>query len=202
MPTGYTAKLCDGEQGFEEFALECARAFGATITMRDEPSDKEIPEFEPNTHSAEALKIAIKRKSEILSMTDDQCHEMAIAGYEKERDNCEKYRQDCEEKKQRLEAMMVQVESWESPSPDHKEYREFMLDQLRKTIDFDADPKYYKERLSELKIQSGNEWQKKALEKIDWNIDYHTKENNREITRVNGRNKWVRQLRESLADKE
>jgi hypothetical protein len=49
MPTGYTAPIADG-MTFEQFALGCARAFGALVTMRDEPSDAPIPErLEPDT---------------------------------------------------------------------------------------------------------------------------------------------------------
>ena len=35
MPTGYTAAVCSGEiTEIKDFALSCARAFGALITMR------------------------------------------------------------------------------------------------------------------------------------------------------------------------
>jgi len=39
MPTGYTAKLCEGEQSFGEFALGCARAFGACVMQREDSMD-------------------------------------------------------------------------------------------------------------------------------------------------------------------
>lgn len=41
MPTGYTDAIKDGIS-FNQFILSCARAFGALITMRDEPSS--VPE--------------------------------------------------------------------------------------------------------------------------------------------------------------
>lgn len=49
MPTGYTASVADGTTTtLRAFALQCARAFGATVTMRDDPMSAEIPErFEP-----------------------------------------------------------------------------------------------------------------------------------------------------------
>ena len=37
MPTGYTDKIKDGIT-FKEYAMGCARAFGALITMRDNPA--------------------------------------------------------------------------------------------------------------------------------------------------------------------
>jgi len=44
MPTGYTAEIYEGEKEvtFEKFALTCARAFGACITIRDEPMSASI----------------------------------------------------------------------------------------------------------------------------------------------------------------
>ena len=43
MPTGYTAGILEGET-FEQYALQCAKAFGALVMMRDEPSDAPIPD--------------------------------------------------------------------------------------------------------------------------------------------------------------
>lgn len=51
MPTGYTAAVCDGKiTEFPAFALQCARAFGALITMRDDAMNAPIPEeIKPDT---------------------------------------------------------------------------------------------------------------------------------------------------------
>ena len=51
MPTGYTAYVQDGViTEFADFAMKCARAFGALIDMRDESLDAEIRvQREPNT---------------------------------------------------------------------------------------------------------------------------------------------------------
>ena len=35
MPSGYTSRSCEGEQPFEKFVLQCARAFGACVMQRD-----------------------------------------------------------------------------------------------------------------------------------------------------------------------
>ena len=43
MPTGYTADIQDGKiTTLREYALSCARAFGALIMMRDDPHDAPI----------------------------------------------------------------------------------------------------------------------------------------------------------------
>ena len=46
MPTGYTSGVATGEiKDFKTYALQCARAFGACIMLRDEPMSDEIPKF-------------------------------------------------------------------------------------------------------------------------------------------------------------
>ena len=46
MPSGYTEGVASGKvTEFKEYALLCARAFGACISLRDEPLSLEIPEF-------------------------------------------------------------------------------------------------------------------------------------------------------------
>jgi hypothetical protein len=59
MPTGYTADIKNGIS-FKTFAMNCARAFGACVTLRDEPGggDK-IPEaFEASTYHAQQVEKA------------------------------------------------------------------------------------------------------------------------------------------------
>ena len=44
MPTGYTVALYEGKDvTFEDFVMGCSRAFGALISLRDEPNAP-IPE--------------------------------------------------------------------------------------------------------------------------------------------------------------
>ncbi len=55
MPTGYTADIAKGIT-FQQYAWSCARAFGALVMMRDEPSDAPIPEaFTPSDYHVKAL---------------------------------------------------------------------------------------------------------------------------------------------------
>ncbi len=59
MPTGYTAAVQNGTvTRFADFAMNCARAFGALVELRDE-MDAPIPDtFKPSTHHSESLKKA------------------------------------------------------------------------------------------------------------------------------------------------
>lgn len=57
MPTGYTAGVKDGTvTDFKAFVMQCARAFGALIDMRDDPSDVPIPKsFAPSSYGKNIL---------------------------------------------------------------------------------------------------------------------------------------------------
>ena len=47
MPTGYTTDIYNGKDvSFRDFALTCARQFGACIMQRDDPAD-EKPKIMP-----------------------------------------------------------------------------------------------------------------------------------------------------------
>lgn len=74
MPTGYTQDLADGKDvTFEQFAMKCARAFGALIEMRDEPMDAEIPKkFTTPPYYSERLERARARVTEVNSWTQQQ----------------------------------------------------------------------------------------------------------------------------------
>lgn len=43
MPTAYTADIAKGIT-FKQYAMNCARAFGALIDLRDKPANCEIPD--------------------------------------------------------------------------------------------------------------------------------------------------------------
>lgn len=73
MPTGYTADLMEKGMEFKPFVLQCARAFGALITMRDDSLDAPIPEkFEPDDYHIKKLAEAIQEQKRLQSMTDDE----------------------------------------------------------------------------------------------------------------------------------
>ena len=71
MPTGYTAEVQKGIS-FDKYALNCARAFGALVSMRDEPSDKEIPEkLEPSDYHFKAKATAENNLSTLNSLSNE-----------------------------------------------------------------------------------------------------------------------------------
>jgi hypothetical protein len=195
MPTGYTSPIYEGqEMSGEEFILRCARAFGATIMMRDEPLDKPIPEFEPSDYHIKQLNRAKSNMEKYKAMTFDELSKEVEEVYKANVDNYNKTLNDKHELFIRLNNTLREVEAWNPPTEEHKELKSYAIDQLKQTIEYDCSTKY----LSEPVKLDPIEWFNEKIERCKKDIEYHTKEWNEEVKRTNNRNKWVKQLRDSL----
>jgi len=193
MPTGYTAPIKDGIS-FRDYALNCARAFGALVTMRDEPSDAPIPEkFEPSNWHAEQLQIASDRLAQLRLMSPAECEAAAVADYNAAMEERAKRMRENDELRAKYEAMLAQVVAWQAPTRDHVEYKAFMEKQLRESIDWDC------QLLGDVPEQStGAQWLELQISKSEWAVNYHTQHDADERKRVDGRNAWIKALRDSL----
>lgn len=199
MPTGYTADVQDGTvTEFSEFAMQCARAFGALITMRDEPSDAPIPqEFAPSNYNAERLVEAQRDLARLEAMTESEqkaAADAANAAAFKSWDDRESTKA---EQRARYEAMIQKVEAWEPPTADHNELKRFMLRQLRESIEFDCGPPY----APRPGLVNAKDWYAGALARANRDIAYHAEQQAEETERARKRTKWVSDLRASLAPK-
>jgi hypothetical protein len=196
MPTGYTAAVADGGiTEFRDFALDCARAFGACVTLRDEPHDAPIPdEFQPSTdYHDKAIRQAKHELELVLAMSDEECEEAARVEYVAAVETHRERGQELEDRRLRYKRMLEKAEAWKSPSDDHDGLKDFMVSQLRKSIDFDCTHHgKFPER------ETGAEWRSRKLAKANRDIEYHEDERQKEIDRVSSRNNWLKQLRQSL----
>lgn len=195
MPTGYTDSVKDGIS-FEQFALGCAKAFGACISMRDLPSSAPIPrKFEASCYHSDQLTEARRQLAFYEAMSPVDAAELSAA----EHREAEIYRkQRLQENLNQLEcygAMLEQVRTWTAPSEEHKGLKEFMIKQLEESIARDDSTKYLSEPTPLLSVADWLESKKAAAIK---DIEYHKQHDADEIKRTAERNLWVRQLRESL----
>lgn len=197
MPTGYTHGVQEGTiTTLREFALKCARAFGANVMMRDEPSEAPIREYTPDPWHAEEVKKAKQRLAEIERMTLDQCRDEADKEYEAGMVRLREYQVRREAERRRYESMLTQVECWTPPTDDHREFKTFMLDQLRQSIDFDCDD--ISERLTPKRV-NGATWRAENMHKALRDVEYHQHEHEKEVERTAQRNAWNRALLESVS---
>ncbi len=199
LPTGYTADVQSGRiTEFEDFVWSCARAFGALVTMRDDPADATIPEnFAPSPFHTERLAEARDRLSRLKAMSEAEVAAEAAAALTEAEDTAERVSANRAEQRRRYEAMLNRALLWSPPTPDHLELRDFMIRQLRESIEFDCS----KSSLEEVDPSNFTpaQWLADQMAKAHWEIAYHTKEAADEQRRTDERNNWIAELRRSLA---
>lgn len=199
MPTGYTADVQDGKIiTLEQFAWQCARAFGALIEMRDDPQGAVIPErFKPDTryHDAEIANAEgeIGRLEAMTEADADLAVSAVYASAVKARDE---YAAEKKLRRERYETMLGKVRRWRTDK-EIASLRDFMIEQLESSIRFDCSDHIYPAAPDML---SGAEWRKRSLSEARRSLARHKAEREKEIERVAGRNAWLAQLRADLAD--
>lgn len=194
MPTGYTANIKDGIT-FEQYALQCARAFGALVDMRDEPSDAEIPNsFEPDDYNAKRLEEAKKRLHFFRTLSSEECEAMAKQEHQEELARQIKRLEENKALMASYHAMLEQAKAWTPPSSDHVNLKEFMVSQIEESIRFDDRSEY----CEPLPRQSGEQWLADQIKAAEWSVSYHEKAHKEEVDRCKKRSEWVKALRTSL----
>jgi hypothetical protein len=195
MPTGYTDKIKD-DITFEEFAMGCARATGACITMKDDSSGEEVPQkFEPSVYHLEEMHRYQEKLNELNNLTPEEAEERAVAEHEKSFADSVNYQSNREQLKLKYDTMLEKVNAWRPPTDEHTGLKDFMIQQITDSTKFDC-ASYYGSEVPQL--ISGPEWLADRIDSIADSIDYHAKQHTGEIKRVAVRNLWLSQLRGSL----
>lgn len=196
MPTGYTADIKDGIS-FKTYATNCARAFGACVTLRDEPGGGEnIPEeFAPSDYHSKAAQKARDDLAALLAMTPEQRERRAAKAWDDaETGRLMRLEEKCKQR-EAYEAMLAKVNAWTPPTPEHAGLHEFMRTQIEQSIDFDCGGEYGKTPTPRL---SGEQWATQEAVRLNRDIAYHEKEHVGEVARAASRTAWVRALRAAL----
>lgn len=196
MPTGYTTGVADGTiTDFTEYALQCARAFGACITLRDESISSDIPHFEVNNYYKIKLSEARRDLATFLAMDESQQQKLYMEEYKNNIEVANKGIAEKQNQLQRYEKMLEMAKQFLPPSQDHINYANFLIDQLEESIKWDCDTSYYEKLKEPIEFEV---WQSKKIKDLNWNIQYNEKSHKEEIERIESRNRWVSQLKESL----
>jgi hypothetical protein len=96
--------------------------------------------------------------------------------------------------KARYEEMIEKVEAWEPPTSDHVNFKEFMLKQLRDSIDFDCREWDDRPELVSL------DWRDRKIKRLERGITMAREEIVKQQERNAGRKHWVEALVESLEE--
>ena len=204
MPTGYTHGIIDGNiKTFPEFAKLCMKAFGACVRMKDDNLDKPYkPQIVSTFYSENIEKSKLKLKK-VKALSDDKIIYDHKKYFKKEMTRIEKYIKEAAEARDKLSSMLLDVLKWDPPTPNHAEFKKFMIEQLKTTIEHDGDDTYHKHKLIELRNETkvtinADDIRKKMIADTKNDIDYYAKKMKEEIKRTSKDNKWVEDLLKSL----
>lgn len=181
---------------FRDFAMRCARAMGACVTMRDDPMDAPIRTFESSDYHAKAAAEERERMRKLEAMTEEDAERASLEDYQREVERINGYNREKEENRWKYEAMLSEVMGWEPPTPDHVGMKEFMAKQIRDSIQWDCSP--YEDRPRKI---DGKTWLRQQKQQCSKSIVYHATEQEAEESRTKARNEWVAQLVASLDEK-
>ena len=197
MATGYTADVASGKiTDFTEYALQCARAFGACIMLRDEPLSSEIPEFDPSDYHAEKLVSSQKALADFLGMDASQRQAMHAAEHAKNVAEADKWIAEKKVTLSRYNAMLEKAMAFKPPSAEHCQYAKFLVDQLTSSIESDCGGSYYTELKQEVPFVL---WEAAKISSLERAVEYHREQHQQEVERTSQRNRWIRQLKEALS---
>ena len=191
MPTGYTTDIYHGKDvSFKDFALNCARAFGACVMQRDDPAD-EKPKLQPvESYHTKALKKLgkFKKPSEIQFKASIKKELASNKRIIKEKKTLEKA----------YSKMIYKATIWTPPTTEHEGLKDFMIKQLVESKQWDCGVDHYENELVSLSAMTYNDYIEKKSKEYTFNCKYHEEHLIKDIDLINQRNKWIEDLYNSL----
>jgi len=201
MPTGYTASVGDGEvTEFRDFALTCARNFGACFHQRDD-NQKDLPKLqEVSDYHLTAKNEYVLYLKNLKRLSDKSYIERYKVKFFNDQLHVRENIQDKINTKLNYEKMLEAVKNWTPPTPDHDNMKNFMISQLTESIDWDCDLDYYNRELERQPLSDEDILIAKAeeIERLERDIEYHTNKYKEEVERINKSNEWILELYKSL----
>ncbi len=151
MPTGYTSGVMDGTiTEFKDYAFQCARAFGALVTLRDEPMTPDIPVLEVADFYSANVREAEKEVERLSIMTSKQIEAEFLKYKAREIKYHTKGIKDQEKTRKRYLKMLEKARKFVAPTDEHVEYRDFLISQLEESLNWDCG-NYHQEQLAKVK---------------------------------------------------
>ena len=201
MATGYTCDILDGID-FKTYALNCARAFGACVTLRDEPGggDKIPDSFEPSDYHLKAAEKVRKKLDELEAMPLEELMALRAKELEEEKIRRLEYAANQQKQREKYEAMLEKVKAWTPPTPEHEALHRFMVSQIEESIRSDCpnnDPTAGF-NAADWTADWTESWARKRYEDLTRDLQYHEQGYEKEKQSAATRTAWVRALKASL----
>jgi hypothetical protein len=192
MPSGYTENIYYGKEvAFKDFALGCARAFGACVMQRDDPADVKPKIMPEESYHTEKLKNLGEFKKPTEAEFESYVKE-TIADYEKSI-------KEKNELKKRYSDILEKAKNWQPPTKEHERLKAFMIEQLTDSRSFDCGGlDYYEHEIKVVSAMTYKDYVTKKLTEHNRSIERHKEYEARDINNIKQRNKWIKDLYDSL----
>lgn len=199
MATGYTYSVQTGEiTELKDYILSCAKSFGAFIHMRDDKISPEIKYKEIGEYYSRQLENTKNEFEAFKLLSDEAIQKQLDESYERRVQELKDGLKRFDEQKQRYLDMIKKVEKWIPPTEDHVKLKEFALEQLNGSLEFDCSDRsreYYLKKPFKDSIESYRAYKIKSYLK---DLEYYSKCYRNELESVEKTNKWIKDLVESL----
>ena len=196
MATGYTQVIEDSATpiSFRSFALRCAGAFGALISIRDNSLDSPLPEkIVPEPYYEKLLTEAKADLADLLARSDDEWRTVRAAEARRVADQNESYRMKHTEAIARYRDMRAAVVAWQPPTPEHDGMKTFMLEQIDSSARWIGD--LYQSKLPTADL---GQYKRQAIADASDRVTSRSKAVEEEFERARNRNEWLQALVRSL----
>jgi hypothetical protein len=202
MPTGYTSRVLEGAS-FEDFALETAGAFSHLAASFSESGKLHDPLPDPavlgSKYHEKRIAEAKKKLKSTLKMSFARAAKKAQKEFDGEKKDLIEQLDKVSAHAITLSRMVGQVLEYQPPDTEvHRAHKAYMIDQLKKTIEHDADPQYYLDRLGEMKLLTGREWKEKTIKGAKRDIEYNSEHAAKELERAQQSVAFLRDLRAAV----
>lgn len=200
MPTGYTCYIEDGNiTTAKDFIMLCTRAFGALISMRDEPLSSPIPQqIKADTKYADKMIQYYKDDlAKYESLSPSKIHEMNRAEYESREASRRKSLDEKLNIKKLYKQILSDVKAWVPPTDGHIELKNFAINQIEMCIPTEHELSFYTKREAEI---PDDEWIVEKIKMCRENITYYENYKKKEIEHAESCNNWLNAVRDSFGE--
>jgi hypothetical protein len=201
MPNGYTANIYEGKpESVRQFLMKVGRGMGFAILQRDDDWDTPIHKVEPSDYNARRLEESRERLRELEGVSIEEANRRAKAEYDEAVAAWEERRSNREAMRSRYEQRIREVEAWQ-PDPLVESVKNHALQYLREGMEFDCGKPGTESRWDTYpKRLGGADWLNEQRAKALHDVEYHEKENRKEIERAEERNRYIEAFLSSLPD--
>lgn len=207
MPTGYTSIIQESEETnsdklFRQFALQCARAFGALVSMRDDKWDAEIPDeivagdYYKNGIAEHKKELAIARKRSMV-----EWEKLATEDYNRKYNYYKDEITKAANLRAKYQAILDKVRAYNPPTQDHLNYKNFMFEQIQGSLDFDCNTDYYNREFHNLTRTPAKEFKQKTIKNLEDSLKYDQEHYKKELEGCKKQTAWIKALKKSLGVK-